>query len=131
MAMLRPPPQLFASILFLLALCALLPDCHSYGCDASFSPSIVVKVVDEKGVVDRHATVTGSTAGSPVETAMCQDPPGEEITFCNLWYLQSGPGTVLVKATSADGTKTAQESVDIERDGDCHVFGKSLTLTLR
>jgi hypothetical protein len=123
-----PSLRLFRGWFLLLVACQ-LASCHEkQECDAVGIAAAVVTVVDSTGVVDPRAVVTFSFDGGAPQTAICTDSPSIP-EGCSLWAVYTRAGQLLIQATSGDGTKKAEQSVEIVQDG-CVLLGQKLTLTL-
>ena len=88
-----------------------------------------VNVVDPRGNPVRDDRVTLSLNGSAKQLALCN---GSEQTQgnCDTWVTgYEQPGNYVVTATSADGQRTARQSVTVDED-ECHVQTQTVTLTL-
>jgi hypothetical protein len=100
-------------------------------CRAVGVPAVVVTVVDRKNVPVRDASVTYLVDDGPVESADCVPPPPESRATCDKWHAGMGrAGTIAVTAKSADRTRSASQTVEVEMDG-CHPEQKSITVQLR
>lgn len=112
----------------LLSLLALLLACSSdpTTCDAVAVPSATVKVVDEGGVAVPDARVTFVFNGGAEQSAPCASGTAS----CPSRDIYTDAGTLLVKATSADGTKKAEQTAQPIQNG-CTVPTQQITLTLR
>jgi hypothetical protein len=100
-------------------------------CRAVGVPAVVVTVVDRKNVPVRDASVTYLVDDGPVESADCVPPPPESRATCDRWHAGMGrAGTIAVTAKSADRTRSASQTVEVEMDG-CHPEQKSITVQLR
>jgi hypothetical protein len=113
----------------LLATTALLPACSPFiSCSDEFRPGARVTVVDSQGRPQPDARVTYIWADGPELPASCV--PGTTGTECREW--QAGPdepGTLVIKATSADGTRKAEKRLSVT-GGLCHVDTEQVRLTL-
>lgn len=117
----------------LLFAAALLPACSSAetACTLEASASLSVKVIDDKGVVVPDAKVTFSLNGGALQSAECVQPVGGGGGSCAEWTAGvEEAGMFDVKATSADGTKKAEQSITVAQ-GKCHVIQQQATLTLK
>jgi hypothetical protein len=115
--------------LVLLSMVALgaLGACGGVDCTANLATSVSVRVVDANGAAVPDAKVTYSVDGGASETAGCWDVV---VAGCKQWIAgQERTGHFVVRAESADGTKHDEATADVT-EGECHVQGKSVTLTL-
>ena len=116
----------------ILTLSALLPACGDFNqtfCTAEARASVQVNVVDPQGNPQRDARVTFTLDGGPEQQALCN---GSEQTQgnCDSWVTgYEQPGDYVITATSADGQRTARQSVSVTED-ECHVQSQTVTLTL-
>lgn len=111
---------------------AFFPACgdDSVACTEIAVASVQVKVVDASNTVVMDAQVTFTLDGGPVEEAQCAVPPVSG-GGCGEWITAyERAGTFVVTAKSADGMKTASQTVLVEKDA-CHVITESITLTLQ
>ncbi|MFE8603984.1 Ig-like domain-containing protein [Archangium violaceum] len=115
-----------------LALSAVLSACGLPGedfCTLEARASVQVNVVDPRGTPVRDARVTFSLNGSAEQLALCN---GSELAQgnCDTWVTSyEQPGNYVVTATSANGQRTARQSVTVGED-ECHVQTQTVTLTL-
>jgi len=118
-------------------------------CTENALPSVTVSVVDGNGAYVYDATVAFTLDGGATEEVPCGrvDPSslstsasastssgsGAGTDKCIEWDAGSEQtGTFVVRATSADGTKTAQAEVHVGKNlGACHINPQSLKLVLR
>lgn len=126
---------LFAALLG-IASAPHLAACIGLSCSEEIKPSVEVTVIaiegegdEEEEVVQTDAVVTFSWEGAAEETAECASPVTEG-GGCKMWRggLEQS-GIFVVKARSADGTKAAEVTVDVDTD-ECHVVTRTLELTL-
>jgi len=115
-----------------LAVSAVVSACGDFNqgfCTLEARASVQVRVVDARGTVQRDARVTFTRDGGPEQQALCNG--GEQAQGnCETWVTEyEQPGDYVITATSADGQRTARQSVSVEED-ECHVQGQSVTLTL-
>ncbi|OJT25784.1 hypothetical protein BO221_07995 [Archangium sp. Cb G35] len=98
-------------------------------CTLEARASVQVNVVDPRGNPVRDARVTFSLNGSAEQLALCNG--GEQTQGnCDTWVTgYEQPGNYVVTATSADGQRTARQSVTVGED-ECHVQTQTVTLTL-
>jgi len=113
----------------LLTTAALLPACSPLiSCTDEFRPGARVTVVDSQGRPQPDARVTYSWGDGPELPADCvTDLTG---TGCMAW--QAGPdepGTLVIKATSADGARKTEKRLSVSGDL-CHVDTEQVQLTL-
>lgn len=113
----------------LVAVAALPPACSPpYACTEEFRPSARVTVVDSQGRPQPNARVTYIRGDEPERQAECV--PVTTSAGCDEWWAgPDEPGTLLIKATSADGTRTAEKSISVSGDM-CHVNTEQVQLTL-
>jgi hypothetical protein len=113
----------------LLAATASLPACSPFiSCTDEFRSGAWVQVVDSQGRPQPDARVTYIWGDGPEQPASCV--PLVTGTGCSGW--QAGPdepGTLVIKATSADGTRKAEKSISVSGDF-CHVDTEQVQLTL-
>ena len=115
----------------LLATAALLTACGPEYVDCSLEArsSVQVTVVDSRGRPQRDARVTFTLEGGPEQQALCnggRSTPGD----CDAWVTAyEQPGSYVVTATSADGTRSTRQDVTVQKD-TCHVLTETVTLTL-
>ncbi len=113
----------------LLATTALLPACSPFiSCTDEFRSGAYVTVVDSQGRAQPDARVTYIWGDGPELPASCVS--GVSGTGCSAW--QAGPdepGTLVIKATSADGTRKAEKRISVSGDF-CHVDTEQVRLTL-
>jgi hypothetical protein len=115
---------LFATAVPLLAACG---EPELTACTTEARASVSVHVVDAQGEAVTDAKVTFTRDGGASQPAECVYPAGEG---CESWVTAwERTGHFVVRAESADGTKHDEAAVDVTED-DCHVQGKTLTLTL-
>ncbi|HYO69263.1 MAG TPA: hypothetical protein VEU33_24610 [Archangium sp.] len=116
----------------LLSLSAVLSGCSlpTEGfCTLEARASVQVNVVDPRGNPVRDARVTFTLNGSEVQQALCN---GSELAQgnCDTWVTgYEQPGEYIITATSADGQRTARQSVSVGED-ECHVQSQTVMLTL-
>ena len=98
-------------------------------CDASAAVSVAITVVDQDGAQVPEAVVTWSVDGGEPQNADCMND------VCFAGYEVAGEFTITATYdwTSDDGccwaSDTATANVTVEQ-GECHVVGQSVTLTL-
>ncbi|HEX8818734.1 MAG TPA: hypothetical protein VF794_02310 [Archangium sp.] len=119
----------FLRLAVLLTATSLLPACFSpLDCTEEFRPSVQVKVVDSQGRPQPDARVTYVQDDHPEQQAQCQ--PAIGATGCEEWWAGlDEPGSFVIKATSADGTRTAERRVTVGGDL-CHANTEQVRLTL-
>jgi hypothetical protein len=132
----RPRPSAaFAAFAALLAIAGVphLAACIGLSCSHDVKPSVeitVIALMGEEEVVQTDAVVTFSLDGGAEQPAECVTPVtgggGCEAFRAGL----EQTGSFVVKATSADGTKLAEVTVDVDAD-ECHVITQSVKLTLQ
>lgn len=107
-----------------LAALALLPSagCSSPACTADIRWSVDVYVVDGADKPISDATVTYSVDGGPQRECDHFDVQSN-VYGCG----QDEAGHIVVTATRGASTKTAEADVE---DGECHVAGVDVTITL-
>jgi hypothetical protein len=113
----------------LLSLSSLISACGAaLGCTDIFIPAVSVTVKDAQGNVLKDARVTFSLDGGAMTDAGCFNP----VTGggCELWNTPDQPGEYLIRATSADGSRTAEQRIEVDGD-ECHADPESMTLTLQ
>jgi hypothetical protein len=121
--------------LLALALAPLLPACGYFetrDCTEEARASVVVTVVDAAGQPVPDAKVRFSIDGGAEEQAMCNPPTSTpNATTCRDWTAgwERG-GSYTIKATSADGTRSAEQQLTVTED-ECHVKTEQVQLTLR
>jgi hypothetical protein len=122
---------LFAALLG-IASAPHLAACIGLSCSEEIKPSVEVTVIaleGKKEVVQTDAVVTFSWEGAAEEAAECAAPAAEG-GGCEAWRAGlEQSGIFVVKARSADGTKAAEVTVDVDTD-ECHVMTRTLELTL-
>jgi hypothetical protein len=97
-------------------------------CTLEARPAVQVKVVDTRGNPRRDARVTFTRDGGPEQQASCVGQVAQG--GCDTWVTEyERPGQYAITATSADGTRTARQSVTVSED-ECHVHTETVTLTL-
>lgn len=112
----------------LLTVLPLLPACEPRICSAMHNGAFMVTVVDTRGNPIRDARVTFTPEGDSEQPAWCAESFGTEQN-CERWTGGDGAGNYLVRATSADGTRTAQQSVTV-RETSCGIDSEDAHLTL-
>ncbi|WP_224245528.1 Ig-like domain-containing protein [Hyalangium gracile] len=118
-------------ILSAVLLCAasLFTGCSEpLACTEIFIPAVSVTVKDAQGNVLKDARVTYSLDGAAMKDASCIN--SEMGGGCAQWSTPDQPGDYLVRATSSDGSRTAEQRLQVDGD-ECHAIGQSMTLTLR
>lgn len=112
----------------LLAVCSLQSACF-FACNDAFYPSVSVQVVDAEGRPVQDARVTFTQNGGPEQLAP-KNPCSPDVERCDTWWAGlDEPGVFVVKATSADGTRSAEQRVTVGGDM-CHADTESIQLTL-
>lgn len=97
-------------------------------CSTEARASVRVMVVDGSNRAVTDAKVTYSVEGGEEKSASCLASAGDP---CTQWYAGSETaGSFLVKATSADGTRSAEKTVTVIKD-PCHVLTEDVTLVLQ
>ncbi|PTL77098.1 hypothetical protein [Vitiosangium sp. GDMCC 1.1324] len=97
-------------------------------CTLEARASVQVRVVDARGTPQRDARVTFTRDGGPEQQAMCAGAGTQG--NCDTWVTEyERPGEYVITATSADGQRTARQSVSVGED-ECHVLTETVTLTL-
>jgi hypothetical protein len=117
--------------LTVLAVSAVLPACSPFQsvCTLEARASVQVRVVDTRGNPQRDARVTFTRDGGPEQQALCNGSHQVQ-GHCDTWVTEyERPGQYVITATSADGQRTARQSVSVGED-KCHVQSQSVTLTL-
>lgn len=101
-------------------------------CLDSGSYAAVVTVVDANGAAVPDADVTYSKIGGASQTAKCATPA------CTTWNVEGGgagspkqTGTYVIRATSADGLRSAEQTVTVTGNACDQPFTQQLTLTLK
>lgn len=113
----------------LLSGASLLSACSGpLGCTDIFVAAVSVTVKDAQGSILKDARVAFSLDGAAMKDASCFSP--ETGGGCELWGTPDQPGDYLVRATSADGSRTAEQRIQVDGDG-CHASPESMTLTLQ
>ncbi|PTL75206.1 hypothetical protein [Vitiosangium sp. GDMCC 1.1324] len=112
----------------LLAVLPLLPACEPGDCSATPNGILMVTVVDTRGNPIRDARVTFTPEGESEQPAWCAESAGTGQN-CERWTGGDGAGNYLVQATSADGTRTAQQSVSV-KETSCGFTSGNVQLTL-
>jgi hypothetical protein len=97
-------------------------------CTDVFIPAVAVTVKDAQGNILKEAHVTYSLDGAAMKDASCFTP--EMGGGCAQWSTPDQPGDYLVRATSSDGSRTAEQRIQVGGD-ECHAIGETLTLTLQ
>ena len=97
-------------------------------CTDIFVSAVSVTVKDAQGNILKDARVAYSLDGAAMEDAACFSP--ETGGGCELWSTRDQPGDYLVRATSADGSRTAEQRIQVDGD-ECHASPESMTLTLQ
>jgi hypothetical protein len=114
---------------FFLSLASLLSACIGpIGCTDLFAPAVVVTVKDAQGNTLADARVAYSLDGAAMKDADCFNPV--DSGGCEQWNTPDQPGDYLVRASSADGSRSAEQRIQVDGDG-CHAFPQSMTLTLQ
>ncbi len=88
------------------------------GCDADSRDAVGVSVVDVTGQTAVDAVVTYSRNGGAVNTAFCFGTRQKDAATCTSWAVFGSAGTYTIHATSGDGTKHADATVDVD-EGEC------------
>ncbi|MFY0569940.1 hypothetical protein ACN28E_39765 [Archangium lansingense] len=112
----------------LLAVLPLLPACEPMVCSAMRNGAFMVTVVDTQGNPVRDARVTFTPEGGSEQPAWCAESAGTGQS-CERWTGGDGTGNYLVRATSADGTRTAQQSISV-KETSCGIDSENAHLTL-
>ncbi|WNG48267.1 hypothetical protein F0U60_32175 [Archangium minus] len=124
----------------LLAVLPLLPACEPGICAASTTNGallaaarsangvFMVTVVDTRGNPVRDARVTYTPEGGTEQPAWCAESFGSDQN-CERWTGGDGEGTYLVRATSADGSRSAEQNVSV-RMTSCSIESDGAHLTL-
>ncbi|HEX5747993.1 MAG TPA: hypothetical protein VFZ09_17255 [Archangium sp.] len=116
----------------MLSLSTLLSACALPGerfCTLEARASVQVNVVDPRGNAVRDARVTFTRDGSAEQQALCNGSEQAQGN-CDTWVTgYEQPGEYVITATSADGQRTARQSVSVGED-ECHVQSQTVTLTL-
>ena len=118
-----------AAILTLSAVLSACGNPEQSLCTLEARASVQVTVVDPRGNPQRDARVTFTRNGGPEQQALCN---GNQQTQgnCESWVTEyEKPGEYVITATSADGQRTARQSVSVSED-ECHVRTETVTLTL-
>ncbi len=114
-----------ARVLLSLAATSLLSACglpfvdEGISCTDEFIASTRITVVDSGGAVQDDARVTFVHEGQSETDAWCAHP-GIVAGSCVEWETPDEGGTYVLRATSADGQRTAQKQVEVDADV-CHV----------
>ena len=113
----------------LFATTALLPACFpAYECTEEYRPAVQITVVDTQGRRQPDARVTYVRGDEPERQAECV--PVTTGTGCDQWWAgPDEPGSFVITARSADGTRTVQQSVAVTGDL-CHANTELVRLTL-
>lgn len=112
-----------------LALSACSPPGGDSYCTLEARASVRVTVEDSAGNLQRTAHVSYIRDSDPEQDATCVDASGSP-TGCGIWVAGwELAGDFLITATSADGTRTAQQQVHVDAD-ECHVLTQTVKLTL-
>ncbi len=119
------------------AACALValasgPGCEDtevVACPGIAIPAAVVTVVDVEGAVVSDARVTWSQDGGELREVRCEKDPGGLCTWWPIWSLPQ-PTPLLVRATSADGSRSTEQTVQPQRDL-CWYRTQHVTLRLK
>lgn len=113
----------------LLLAASLITGCSGpVACTDVFIPAVAVTVKDAQGNALKDARVTYSLDGAAMKDASCFNL--ETDGSCALWSTPDQPGDYLVHATSSDGSRTAEQRVQVDGD-ECHAIQEKLTLTLQ
>jgi hypothetical protein len=116
---------LLSAVLLLAA--SVLPACSpTVACTDIFIPAVTVTVVNSQGSVQRDARVFFSVDGGALQEAVCAGSPG---SGCDSWHTPDKAGDYLLRATSADGSRSVERRLLVDGD-ECHAEGQNLTLTL-
>ncbi|WP_309894848.1 hypothetical protein [Archangium sp.] len=115
------------AVLFTTA--ALLPACSPpIACTEEYRPAVQITVVDTQGRRQPDARVTYVRGDEPERQAECV--PLTTGTGCDQWWAgPDEPGSFVITARSADGTRTVKQSVSVEGDL-CHADTELVRLTL-
>ena len=120
---------LCASALVVTPACS---DDKEQGCTDSYSYAAIVTVVDASGAAVPNAHVTYSQNGGATRDAGCA------VKACTSWNVEGGgggssdqTGTYLIRATSPDGTKSAEQTITVTGNACGQPFIQRLTLTLK
>jgi hypothetical protein len=114
----------------LFATTALLPACFPpYECTEEYRPAVQITVVDSQGRRQPDARVTYVRGDEPERQAECV-PTATTGTGCDQWWAgPDEPGSFVITARSADGTRTVKQSVEVSGDL-CHANTELVRLTL-
>ncbi|MCY1083578.1 Ig-like domain-containing protein [Archangium lansingense] len=116
----------------ILTLSAVLSACSNPDetfCTLEARASVQVSVVDTKGNPQRDARVTFTLDGGAEQQALCNGSEQAQGN-CDTWVTgYEQPGDYVITATSADGQRTARQSVSVTED-ECHVQTQTVTLKL-
>ena len=116
----------------ILTLSAVLSACGNPDqtfCTLEARASVQVTVVDARGNPQRDARVTFTLGGGPEQQALCNGSEQAQGN-CDTWVTgYEEAGEYVITATSADGQRTARQSVSVAED-ECHVHTQTVTLTL-
>jgi hypothetical protein len=98
-----------------------------FGCTDVLVSAVSVTVVNSRGEAQKDARVMFSHDGGSMKEAECFSPDANG--GCDSWAIFEDTGDYLVRATSADGSRSAQAEVEVDGDG-CHPISEQLKLTL-
>jgi hypothetical protein len=113
----------------LLFAASLFTSCNApLACTEILISAVTVTVKDAQGNVLKDARVTYSLDGASMKDASCFNP--EMGGGCAQWSTPDQAGDYLVRATSSDGSRTAEQRIQVDGD-ECHAIGQNMTLTLQ